>query len=860
LIGVEKLITAIAKRYVQDGIPSELCHVLLPLSPNHGGFGGDGLYAETKAGLEVLLQKWTSERGAWAKAVTFCAAWIGWVRGTGLMDDNNPVAAKLEQQTGVRTFASDEMGFLLSACCSKAARKVARMQPLYADFTGRFGSIPDLKQVVDEIREQIESKVNSSKTLAQLKQQQAALLGTVSDTSNVHALPDVQVPKALKQNHSRFSTATQKSTEVSLDKMVVIVGLGEISPLGSARTRFEIEVDDQLSASAVQELAWMTGLIHFQESAQGGAWVDTETEEELPEYAIADRYRKVVRERVGLRFVEPETAGFDPLNTTVFTSVFLERDFTFAVSRREEAASFVALAPEQTRMRYDRDKDTWWVTRVAGSEVRVPRQVKLKRTVAGMVPQGFSFERYGIPQDMIDRVDRVTLFNLVATIDAFMSAGLSPEELMQWIHPARVANTQGSGIGGMRSIHRLYVDPVLDRERQSDILQETLINVVAAHIVQSYVGSYGAMSHPVAACATAAVSLEEGLDKILAGKADFVVTGGFDDLSKEGFIGFADMNATAETSVMEEMGLRPEQMSRPNDIRRRGFVEAQGGGTMLLTSAETAIRMGLPVYGVLAYVGSFSDGIHKSIPAPGMGVLACAMGGTDSPLAKALDAHGLSADDIALVYKHDTSTNANDPNENALHHRIQSAIGRTPGNPLFVVSQKSLTGHSKGGAAAWQVNGLCQSMRAGILPGNPNLDCVDEAMRGYTHLVFSNRSLDAGSVPLEAGLATSLGFGHVGCLALVLHPRHFVKAIPEDAFEAYEEAQHRRRQRQQRLWNAIHIGDQMAYERRSSRRFRAADGTFCQGEEEARLLLDHQSRLDPETGTFASSATQRDVK
>ena len=43
----------------------------------------------------------------------------------------------------------------------------------------------------------------------------------------------------------------------------------------------------------------------------------------------------------------------------------------------------------------------------------------------------------------------------------------------------------------------------------------------------------------------------------------------------------------------------------------------------------------------------------------------------------------------------------NDPNENLIHNTIQRALGRSPGNPLFVVSQKTLTGHSKGGAAAF---------------------------------------------------------------------------------------------------------------------------------------------------------------
>ncbi|MFV3997403.1 beta-ketoacyl synthase N-terminal-like domain-containing protein, partial [Mycobacterium tuberculosis] len=83
------------------------------------------------------------------------------------------------------------------------------------------------------------------------------------------------------------------------------------------------------------------------------------------------------------------------------------------------------------------------------------------------------------------------------------------------------------------------------RNKPNDIFQEVLPNIIAAHVVQSYVGSYGAMIHPVAACATATVSVEEGVDKIRLGKAQLVVAGGLDDLTLEGIIGFGDMAATA---------------------------------------------------------------------------------------------------------------------------------------------------------------------------------------------------------------------------------------------------------------------------------------------------------------------------
>ena len=54
------------------------------------------------------------------------------------------------------------------------------------------------------------------------------------------------------------------------------------------------------------------------------------------------------------------------------------------------------------------------------------------------------------------------------------------------------------------------------------------------------------MIHPVAACATTAVSIEEGVDKIRLGKAEFVVAGGFDDLSTEGIAGFSAARANVK--------------------------------------------------------------------------------------------------------------------------------------------------------------------------------------------------------------------------------------------------------------------------------------------------------------------------
>ena len=359
--------------------------------------------------------------------------------------------------------------------------------------------------------------------------------------------------------------------------------------------------------------------------------------------------------------------------------------------------------------------------------------------------------------------------------------------------------------------------------------------------MQSYVGSYGAMIHPVGACATAAVSVEEGVDKIRLGKAEFVVAGGYDDLTPEWIIGFGDMAATADTEMMRAKGISDSKFSRANDRRRLGFVEGQGGGTILLARGDLALNMGLPVLAVVGYVSSFGDGVHTSIPAPGLGALGAGRGGRESVLARSLAKLGVGPDDIAVVSKHDTSTLANDPNETELHERLAAALGRSAGAPLFVVSQKSLTGHSKGGAAVFQMMGMCQMLREGVLPPNRSLDCVDDEMAGAAHLVWLRDTLRLGEkFPLKAGLVTSLGFGHVSGLVALVHPQAFLAALsPEQRDDYKRRADARVLAGQLRLASAI-AGGRPLYEKPADRRF---GHDAPEKRQEADMLLDPGSRL-----------------
>ena len=45
-------------------------------------------------------------------------------------------------------------------------------------------------------------------------------------------------------------------------------------------------------------------------------------------------------------------------------------------------------------------------------------------------------------------------------------------------------------------------------------------------------------------------------------------------------------------------------------------------------------------------------------------------------------------------------------------------LGRAAPTPLPVIAQKWLTGHPKGSAFAWMLNGAVQAMNSGMVPGN----------------------------------------------------------------------------------------------------------------------------------------------
>jgi fatty acid synthase subunit alpha, fungi type len=75
LVNLLRILGAIKNEKASRHFVTRPTQVILPLSPNHGLFGNDGLYAESKISLETLFQRCASE--SWGEYLCLAGAVIG---------------------------------------------------------------------------------------------------------------------------------------------------------------------------------------------------------------------------------------------------------------------------------------------------------------------------------------------------------------------------------------------------------------------------------------------------------------------------------------------------------------------------------------------------------------------------------------------------------------------------------------------------------------------------------------------------------------------------------------------------------------------------------------------------------------
>ncbi|KAH7356210.1 hypothetical protein BKA66DRAFT_473751 [Pyrenochaeta sp. MPI-SDFR-AT-0127] len=634
LTNLLRMLGVVKKQKQSYGYETRPAQVILPLSPNHGTFGNDGLYSESKMSLETLFSRWHSE--SWSNYLTICGAVIGWTRGTGLMGANNIVAEGIEKY-GVRTFSQQEMAFNLLGLMAPPIVNLCQIEPVWADLNGGFQYIPNLKDLMTDLRKELTETSDIRRAVIK----ENAIENKVVNGEASEALYKTAKIEPRANMKFDFPKLPDWDTEVKplnedlkgmvdLEKVVVVTGFAEVGPWGNSRTRWEMEAYGEFSLEGCVEMAWIMGLIKNHNGPLKGksysGWVDAKTGEPVDDKDIKPKYEKYILEHSGIRLIEPELFhGYDPKKKQLMQEIQIEEDLDPFEASSELAHEFKRQHGDKVEIFAIEDSGEFTVRMKKGATLLIPKALRFDRLVAGQIPTGWDAKKYGVPDDIISQVDPVTLFVLVSTAECLLSSGITdPYEFYQYVHLSQVGNCVGSGIGGTTALRGMYKDRFLDRPVQKDILQESFINTMSAWVNMLLMSSTGPIKTPVGACATAVESIDIGYDTIVEGKARVCFVGGFDDFQEEGSYEFANMKATSNAEDEFAHGRTPKEMSRPTTTTRNGFMESQGCGMQVIMDAKLALDMGVPIYGVLGFTATATDKIGRSVPAPGKGVLTTA--------------------------------------------------------------------------------------------------------------------------------------------------------------------------------------------------------------------------------------------
>lgn len=936
LTNLLRMLGAVKSRKTSDTRPAQ---VILPLSPNHGTFGFDGLYSESKISLETLFNRWYSED--WASKLTICGAIIGWTRGTGLMGGNNIIAEGIEKM-GVRTFSQKEMAFNILGLLTPELTEFCQEEPVMADLNGGLQSIENLKEFTSKLRSDLTDTSDVRRAVSiESAIEQKVVNGDAVDSKYHQA-------KVQPRSNMKFNFPTLKSYEeikqtspdlegmLDLDSVIVVTGFSEVGPWGNSRTRWEMEAFGEFSLEGAIEMAWIMGMIKYHNGNIKGkpytGWVDAKTQQPVEDKEIKAKYEQEILDHSGIRLIEPELFdGYDPKKKHMIQEVVIQSDLDSFESSKETAEQYKHEHGDKCEIFEIPESGEYTVRILKGATLFVPKALRFDRLVAGQVPTGWNARTYGIPEDTISQVDPITLYVLVSTVEALLASGITdPFEFYKYVHVSEVGNCSGSGMGGVSALRGMFKDRYADKPVQNDILQESFINTMSAWVNMLLLSSSGPIKTPVGACATAVESLDIGVETILSGKAKICLVGGYDDFQEEGSYEFANMNATSNSLTEFENGRTPSEMSRPTTTTRSGFMEAQGSGIQVIMSGALALKMGLPIYAILAMTATATDKIGRSVPAPGKGILTTArehhgdlkypssmmniryrkrqldnrLGqikqweeteynnlqfeagfaleeyGADfnldefmrerteeiqreskrqsssakiqwgnsfyksdpriAPLRGALATFNLTIDDLGVASFHGTSTKANDKNESATIDAMLKHLGRTEGNPVFGVFQKYLTGHPKGAAGAWMLNGAIQILNSGLVPGNRNADNVDLIMEDFDHVLFPSRSIQTDGI--KAVSVTSFGFGQKGAQAIAVHPDYLYAVLDKASYDDYALRVNQRNKKTYRyMHNAI----------TRNTMFQAKDKAPYSDELEQPVYLDPLARLSNKGNTYA---------
>lgn len=337
------------------------------------------------------------------------------------------------------------------------------------------------------------------------------------------------------------------------------------------------------------------------------------------------------------------------------------------------------------------------------------------------------------------RVTRPTLTGAAVALEAVRRARLGPD----WGENAALV-VAGSGLA-----QRHQADVSLAYERRGRLRASyalTALDVDVVGTVSELTGIRGEGWTVGAASASGTVALIQAAREITAGRRERVLV-----VAPSADPAPADVEAMRRAGAHAERDaeLPAEQLCRPFDRGRRGFVRGEGAAAMVLESRAVAERRGARVLAWISGHGQRLDARRGTRPD---------IRGQVRAVGEALDAAGARPSDIDYVNAHGTGSRVGDRVEAA---SLRAVFGTRPG-PL-VNSTKPLTGHCLSAAGLVEAVAVIAQMLSGACHPNPALsDPLEPGLAWVGDRPVQHR--------VRAALSNSFAFGGVSASVVLSAP------------------------------------------------------------------------------------------
>lgn len=232
---------------------------------------------------------------------------------------------------------------------------------------------------------------------------------------------------------------------------------------------------------------------------------------------------------------------------------------------------------------------------------------------------------------------------------------------------------------------------------------------MAASLVATTFNAQGPNSTSATACASSGHAIGKAMRFIESGEADVVLAGGCEGIINE--FSVAGFNALSTLSLRND---EPEKASRPFDLKRDGFILAEGAGMMVLEELGHAKARGAEILAELSGYGCSSNAYRiTDSPPDGRGAALS--------MTLALEDGGKGIDDVDYINAHGTSTMLNDRCET---RSIKSVFGDLA-YKVPVSSNKSMFGHMISASGAVEAIVSVLAINNNLVPATINQEYSD---------------------------------------------------------------------------------------------------------------------------------------